>query len=158
MSNYLLVLFARYRFALLMKKAIKHIIPLCILLLFGNGSLFAHTLAVPLFATSFTQTASQTQNNTNNVEHLFLNHSTITNPVKEFYRKKAIVSDNEEEDSEIVAAKKNLEKTTYFTSFFNQQPTHFISYYTNNSFAFRKEFSYLPSYQSLYIIFEVFRI
>ncbi|MEO8253070.1 MAG: hypothetical protein ABI554_01690 [Flavobacterium sp.] len=137
-----------------MKKAIKHIIPLCILLLFGNGSLFAHTLAVPLFATSFTQI----QNNTNKVEHLFLNHATITNSVKEFYRKKAVVGDNDEEDFENVAAKKNVEKTTYFTSFFNQQPTHFISYYTNNSFAFRKEFSYLHSYQCLYIIFEVFRI
>ena len=87
-----------------------------------------------------------------------LNQSTITNPVKEFYRKKAITNDNDEEDFEIVIAKKNLEKTTYFTSFFNQQATHFISYYTKNSFAFRKEFSYLPSYQSLYIIFEVFRI
>ena len=143
-----------------MKKAIKHIIPLCVLLLFGNGSLFAHTLTTPLFSSSLVQISLQNQHKTSkaDLDPLFLNQSTITNPVKEFYRKKAITNDNDEEDSEIVIAKKNLEKTTYFTSFFNQQTTHFISYYTKNSFAFRKEFSYLPSYQSLYIIFEVFRI
>lgn len=143
-----------------MKKAIKHIIPLCILLLFGNGSLFAHTLTAPLFSSLLAQISLQNQDKNCNadLDALFLNQSTIRNPVKEFYRKKAITNDNDEEDSEIVVAKKILEKTTYFTSFFNQQSTAYISYHKNNSFTFRKEFSYLPSYQSLYIIFEVFRI
>lgn len=149
MSNNLLVLFTRHSFVFWMKNTIKHIISLCVLLLFCNGSLFVH---------SSTQTTSQDQFRKTEIEHLFRNQSNIANPVKEFHRKKAIVVDNEEEDSEITVSKKNLEKNYSFISFFKQQPTKFLVYHFNNSFAFSKDLPYLPSYASLYIIFEVFRI
>lgn len=141
-----------------MEKAIKHIISLCILLLFGNGSLFAHTLASPFSATSISKSIPLEKSNKTGLEHLLDNQLSINNPIKDVYRKKEVLVENEEEDSEIITAKKVLEKTTYFTTFFNPQPTHFLSNYTNNSLAISKEIFHLPSYQSLYIIFEVFRI
>lgn len=141
-----------------MKKAIRHIIPLCILLLFSNGSLFAQTLTAPFFATSISKTIPLEKSSKTELEHLLENQLSINNPVKDFYRKKEVIVENEEEDSEIMTSKKMLEKTNSYVSFFNPQPTNFLSCYTNNSLAFSKEVSYLPSHQSLYIIFEVFRI
>lgn len=135
-----------------MKKAIKHIAFLCVLLLIGYSTLLAQKL--PLEA-SFPDKSDKIE-----FENSLENLSNITNPVKEFNNKKGIVIDNEEEDSEVITLKKHVEKTIPYLSLSNPQPTGFLSNYTSNSLArsFCKEFFYLPSYTSLYLIFEVFRI
>ena len=142
-----------------MKKAIQHIIPLCLLLLFSNSSLFAHKLATTALLATSSETITKETTNHTNLEHLFDNRSSISDAMFETFQKKEILSsDNEEEDSETTATKKVLEKQSYQLSFFQQQaaPT-FISYIKKTQ-AFCKELSYLPSCNSLYIIFEVFRI
>jgi hypothetical protein len=138
-------------FATLMKKRFKHIIPLFLLLFFSSGSFFTHSFAKAVSQENFAKIE---------LDHSFdIQSSTaISSPDKEIYKKKEIVVENEEEEYENITSKKNFEKKSYFVSFFNQKRTHFLFYHFNNSFASCKEFFYLPSYNSLYIIFEVFRI
>nr|WP_288834698.1 hypothetical protein [uncultured Flavobacterium sp.] len=143
-----------------MRKAIKHIIPLCIIMLLSSSSLFAHTSATTslvahsLKRTLFTEKLDQTK-----LEHLFDNRSSISDAMFETFQKKEILSsDNEEEDSETTATKKVLEKQSFKLSFFQQQVAPAFISYIKKTQAFCKELSYLPSCNSLYIIFEVFRI
>lgn len=142
-----------------MRKAIKHIIILCLMLLFGNGSFLAHAFTAPLSATSITKiTPQEKTTKTESDQHLFVKQNITENPFQEFYKKKELTVENEEEDSEITASKKTPAKTPSSISFFKHSVPNFISYQTNNSFGFRKEFSYFPIYKSLYIVFKVFRI
>lgn len=145
-----------FKFAILMKKGIKHIIPLCLMLFFSYGQVFANTLAIASRTTSLV--------NASNAEtscKLELGiHSHISIPLKEFYRKKAIVVDNEEESFENTFYKKSVNKISFITSCFNQESTKYSLYYFNKTLSLNKVFShYLPSYNSsLYVLFEVFRI
>lgn len=94
------------------------------------------------------------------IENIFTDQSSIKDTVFEIYQKKEILtSDNEEEDTETMSAKKDLDKTSCYISFFNQQNAESFTAYFKEPLAFSKELSYLPSSNSsLYIIFEVFRI
>lgn len=139
-----------------MKKAMKHILSLCIMLLFGSTTLFAHSAATPLFITSSIQHTSPEKDNKINSEFNF--QTKISSPIKEFYSKRVITTDTEEEDTEITYSKKSLEKTTSFVALYKPQFTTFLPYATNNSLTLIKETFYFPSYNSLYIVFEVFRI
>ncbi len=141
-----------------MRKAIKHIIPLCLMLLLGSGSSLAHTLTATHLATTVVKKTTIENTNKIGLEHLFIDQSNADNPVLEIYKKREITVDNEEEDSEISVSKKTLEKPSYIISSFKKTSLSFISYQKNNSFGFRKEISYLRVYKPLYIIFEVFRI
>lgn len=143
-----------------MKKAIQHIIPLCMLLLFSNGSLFAHTLTKKaLLAGSLKTISKEIANQTTDLENPFNNQTALSDAVFETYHKKEILnSDNEEEDSETMTSKKSIEKQSYQLSFLNQQTVSVFISYIKKTQAFCKELSYLPSCNSLYIIFEVFRI
>ena len=150
--------FTRDRFATGMKKALRHIIPLCMLLLLSTGSLFAQTLTAPFFATSVNKNILLEKPNRLIVQHLSESQFNITNPVKELYSKKEIVVDNEEEDSEIFSYKKLLNKTVFYPSFFRQQIAESAILYFKKASDFPKNLSYLPLRNSLYLIFEVFRI
>ena len=143
-----------------MKKVIKHILLLSVLLLFGNISIFANTLAAtPMLASLANKSISQEKSNQINLEELFLNRSSINNPVFEVYHKKEILtSDNEEEDSETMTSKKNIEKISSYVSFFKQQKTQAFLLSYKKTLTFCKELFYIPSRNLLYIIFEVFRI
>lgn len=139
-----------------MKKAIQHIIPLCMLLLFSNSSLFAHTLTKKAVLSG---SSKEIANQTTDLETIFNNQTALSDAVFETYHKKEILSsDNEEEDSETMTSKKSIEKQSYQLSFFNQQAVSVSISYIKKTQAFCKELSYLPSCNSLYIIFEVFRI
>lgn len=143
-----------------MRKALKHIIPLCILLLAGKGSLLAHTLAAtPALAPSIINVISNEKSCQSDLE-IFTDQSSIKDTVFENYRKKEMLtSDNEEEDTETMSVKKDIEKTSCYISFFNQQNAAYFFPYLKKPLAFSQELSYLPSSNnSLYIIFEVFRI
>ncbi|KDN54101.1 hypothetical protein [Flavobacterium seoulense] len=129
-------------------------------MLLSSSSLYAHTLATTslvahsLKRTLFTEKLDQTK-----LEHLFDNQSSISDAMFETYQKKEILSsDSEEEDSETTTAKKAVEKQSCQLSFFQQLTTPAFIAYTKKTQAFCKELSYLPSRNSLYIIFEVFRI
>lgn len=134
----------------------KHILSLCIMLLFGSTTLFAHSAATSLLITSSIQHTSPEKDNKINSEFNF--QTKISSPIKEFYSKRVITSDTEEEDTEITYSKKSLEKTTSFFALYKQQFTRFLPYSTRNSLSLIKETFYFPSYNSLYLIFEVFRI
>lgn len=141
-----------------MRKALKHIIPLCLLLLIGKNPVFATTLTASHSTTTIVSITPKEKTGKIGLEHLFLEQTNADNPVLEIYKKRELTVDNEEEDSEFLASKKMLEKTNSYVSFFKPQPSNFSSYYTNNSLAISKEIFHLPSYHSLYLIFEVFRI
>lgn len=142
-----------------MKKVIKHILFLCVLLLIGNSSLFAHTSAKTTLLTSSSEKITEETANQTNLENLFNNQTAVSDAVFETYHKKEILSsDNEEEDSETMTAKKVIEKQSSQLSFFKLQATSAFIAYTKKTPAFYKALSYLPSCNSLYIIFGVFRI
>ncbi|MEL1239940.1 hypothetical protein [Flavobacterium flavipallidum] len=142
-----------------MKKAIQHITLLCMLLLLSNGSLFAHTLTKISLLEIPLKTFSQETVNHSDLEIIFKNQSSLSDAVFETYQKKEILSsDNEEEDSETMASKKSVEKHSYQLLSFKQQAIAVFVSYSKKTQAFFKELSYLPSCNSLYIIFEVFRI
>ncbi|MEY2869260.1 MAG: hypothetical protein RIR01_1743 [Bacteroidota bacterium] len=142
-----------------MKKAIQQIILLCMLLLFSNNSLFAHTLTKKSLLEVSLKTFSKETVNQSDLENLFKNQTALSDAVFETYQKKEILSsDNEEEDSETMTSKKSIEKQSYQLSFFNQQTVSVVISFIKKTQAFCKELSYLPSCNSLYIIFEVFRI
>lgn len=130
------------------------------LLLFSNGSFFAHTpTKKALLADSLKTISKEIANQTSDLENLFNNQTALSDAVFETYHKKEILSsDNEEEDSETMAPKKSIEKQSYQLSFFKQQTVSVFISYIKKTQAFCKELSYLPSCNSLYIIFEVFRI
>lgn len=150
--------FTRDRFATGMKKALRHIILLCMLLLLSTGSLFAQTLTAPFFATSVTKKIPLEKPNRLIVQHLFENQFNIAHPVKDLYSKKEIVVDNEEEDSEVSIYKKLVNKTVSYPSFFRHQIAESGILYLEKSSDFSKNLFYLPLRNSLYLIFEVFRI
>lgn len=139
-----------------MRKSIKHILSLCMLLLISNSALFAHTPAKSLIATLISIQDEATFSSKNQLSDSF----TVTIPTGESQIKKEIITDYEEEDSEIITGKKQLKKTISYISFSNAQPTCFLTNYNYNSLAKSvcKAFFYFPLYTSLYIIFEVFRI
>ncbi|MFL9830124.1 hypothetical protein ABS764_04595 [Flavobacterium sp. ST-87] len=141
-----------------MKKAIRHIILLCILLLSGNSPLFAQTLTAPLLATSVIKKIPLDKPTRIASEHLFGNQFNLANPVKDLYSKKEIVVDNEEEDSEIISYKKLLNKSVSCSSFFRQQIAESTVSYLKKASDFPKNLFYFPLRNPLYIIFEVFRI
>lgn len=129
------------------------------LLLFSNSSLFAHTLTKKALSANSKETISKETANQTDLENLFNNQTAVSDAVFETYHKKEILSsDNEEEDSETMAPKKSVEKQSYQLSFFKQQTLSVFISYVKKTQAFCKELSYLPSRNSLYIIFEVFRI
>lgn len=132
-----------------MKKAIQHIISLCMLLLFSNSSLFTHTITKKALLAGSLETISRETTN----------QTTVSGIALATYHKKGILnSDNEEEDSETMAPKKSVEKQSYQLYFLKQQAVSIFISYIKKTQAFFKEPSYLPSRNSLYIIFEVFRI
>lgn len=146
------------KFATLMKKAFQHIIPL-LLLLISNSSLFAHTLTAKHQLANSLEKFAIEKSHQNHLEHLFDSRSSISDARFETYHKKEILSsDNEEEDSENKISKKNSEKPSCHVSFYKQQAAADFTSYTKKTQAFCKELSYLPSRNSLYIIFEVFLI
>lgn len=139
-----------------MRMRIKHILTLCLLLLISNNSMFAHTPAK-----SFISVQTSIQDEAVFTKNIQLSDLTdITTPTKETEAKKEIITDYEEEDSEILSSKKQLEKTISYIAFSSTLPPSFLTNYNYNSLAksFCKAFFYLPSFTSLYIIFEVFRI
>lgn len=144
-----------------MRKAIRHIIHLCIMLL-SSSPFFAHTLVTtsPLSSTVIKLISAEKSSCQIDIENIFTDQSSIKDTVFEIYQKKEILtSDNEEEDTETMSAKKDLDKTSCYISFFNQQNAESFTAYFKEPLASSKELSYLPSSNSsLYIIFEVFRI
>ncbi len=137
-----------------MKKAIKHILFLCVLLLMSNNSLFANTLATIKPVSSIQDKSSKT-----NLQDFSFDIYNIITPTQDFNFGKNIVIDSEEEVSEVNLSNKQLEKTAPYLSYYNTHSIDFLSDYTNSLvISFCKEFFYLPTYTSLYLIFEVFRI
>lgn len=136
-----------------MKKAIKHIISLFILLFFSNGLFFAHTFSHP-----FPKTVLQEYFSKIGYDYSSNNQFLVSNPVKEVFKKKELFSDNEEEDSENMSSKKNLEKKSCFVSFFNQKTSQFEFYHFKDSLNFYKDSFIFSNSKALYLLFEVFRI
>lgn len=139
-----------------MRSALKHIILLCTMLLFGCGSLSANTFS----ATSFTTSEFSAKENLAKIisEHSSDSEVTISFPAKELYTKRAIVDDIEEENSENFSSKKNLEKSNFLASLFSHQTSNLLAHISDNYFSYYRGFSNLNSYNPLYILFGVFRI
>lgn len=139
-----------------MRKAILHTIILFILLFASNSAVFAHN-SVSLIANACSQ--NLTVKSQIEVNAPFTFQATITNPVKDFYSNRIIVSDdNQQEETETNVAKKSIEKATALVSFYHKRFTLALRNDTNDSFTKVKESFYFPSHNPLYLVFEVFRI
>jgi hypothetical protein len=78
-------------------------------------------------------------------------------PKKERFRIE--ITEKEMEEDELVTHKKNLVVSNCFTAFFDTDAHgSFIRRYLKTRLPFGKHFSYLFSYKSLHLIFQVFRI
>ena len=143
-----------------MKKAIHHIILLSLLLLISNSSLFALTLpTTSCYKSSFDVKTAIDRKSTHRIACLFGNKSSVSDTLFEKYVKKEILSsDSEEEDTENMSSKKAVDKTSVLLSDFKLQTTQTSLSYFRKPLAVFKNQLFLPTRNSLYIIFEVFRI
>lgn len=139
-----------------MKKAILNTIIIFALLFASNSAVFASKSASLVVNTTSQKLAVESQSE---IDSPFTFKTTITIPVKDFYSNRIIVSDdNQQEETETNVAKKSIEKATAFVSYYHKQFELALRNYTIDSFAKVKEPFYFPSYNPLYIVFEVFRI
>ena len=136
-----------------MNEIIKHIIVVGFLLFLNNGQLFAH---------DFTSSAIQEQSFSNHakVSSLFESYNllfTVKQPVKEDFKKGTLTIDNEEEEIETISSKKIVEKSKLIFSVFSQLSTKTFQNITISLSLFNDIISH-RSHNSLYLLFEVFRI
>lgn len=135
-----------------MKETKKHIILLGILLFFYSGQIFARAVS-----TSFIQKQTiQKQTALSVLPHNYTFLDTVQHPIKEVI-KKGITVDNEEEEIEGMTSKKNAEKSKLIFSFLSQLCTNTFQEINISLPLFNDIISYHP-YNSLYLLFEVFRI
>jgi hypothetical protein len=135
-----------------MKMKLRHIIIVGTLLFFNSGQLFANVFYVNV----------NQQSNFNGdilasgISHEFQSIFTIKNPIKEVFRKGFLSIDNEEEEDG-TASKKTIEKSTLVSALFaTVSPNSFSS--TDKSLSLYNAIIPINSYNSLYLLFEVFLI
>lgn len=121
-----------------------------ILLFLNSGSLLAHKVHPDVHQ----------ENSTFVSKFLYDTIFTVTvkSPVKEDLKKGIENTDNEiEEEEEVMITKKSFEKSNLVSNFFTLLSPKHISTTTNRASFYDKRISISPS-NSLYILFEVFRI
>lgn len=135
-----------------MKKTKKHIILLGILI-FYSGQILARTESASFIEKQSVQKQSLISSLLKN--HTFLD--TVKYPIKEDFKKGTITVDNEEEEIDGMTSKKIAEKSKLIFCFFSQLSTNSFQNITISLFLFNDIISHLP-HNSLYLLFEVFRI
>lgn len=143
----------RFSFVQLMEKTLKHIILVGILLFLNSGHLFARAIS-----TSTPQ--EQWGSNQVTISNLFESYTflyTVKNPIKEDFKKGNLTIDNEEEEVEAMTSKKIIEKSKLIFSGFTQLSANSILR-SNKSLSLYNDIISIHSYNSLYLLFKVFRI
>ena len=136
-----------------MNKTLKHIILVGFLLFLNNGQLFAHAVSTNIIQ----EQSVSNQTTLSNLFESYIFHYTVKHPIKEDLKKGTIAVDNEEEEVEGMTSKKIIEKSKLIFSVFNQLSTNsFLK--INKSLSLYNDIIPFHKYNSLYLLFEVFRI